>query len=149
MSDLVEFLSARIAEDEAVARTAGEPPWDEWRYDDGGEVYHAETRRRAPNMRYPNGVTNDTEGLSPAVTEDVGPHIARHDPARVLAECRAKRRIVEAFADAERAVATYDHDNPIPAYWQEWGNRHALASVLESLAQPYADHADYDPAWAM
>jgi hypothetical protein len=70
-------------------------------------------------------------------------------PARVLAECEAKRRIVEAFKDAERAVAGYDDNNPNnpPSYWQEWGNRHALELALEVLAQPYASHPDFNPDW--
>ena len=98
---LTDFLLARIAEDEAVARDEQieNVPADCW------------------------------------------------GPARVLAECEAKRRIAEAFADAECAVDTYDGDNPTPAYWQEWGNRHALALAVEHLATIYADHPDYDESW--
>ena len=149
MSDLTDFLLARIAEDEAVARTAGEPPWDEWCYDDGGEVYHAETLRKDPdNRHYLNGVTCDTEGLSPAVDEDVGPHIARFDPARILAECEAKRRIVvqaeEASADRSSCISEFyvGAEERAQGYATDPGNL-----ILRALASVYADHPDFDPAW--
>jgi len=48
--------------------------------------------------------------------------------ARVLAECEAKRRIVELFPNH-------------PDHSDGWGN--AGGRVLELLALPYADHADY------
>ena len=138
MSDLTEFLSARIAEDELVARAAGEPPWDEWCYWEDGEVYHAETMRRFPDTHAPNGVTNDSEGLSPSVTEDVGPHIARHDPARVLAECEAKRQIVTYLvgARADRALRADTEGRYLAVWW-----------VATRLAKVYADHADYREEW--
>ena len=86
---LAEFLLARIAEDEQVARSSlatheeGEP----WGY-----------------------------GHLP----DDGPHIARWSPARVLAECAAKREIVERFV--------------------AW-------DAVRLLAAPYSAHPDYDKDW--
>jgi hypothetical protein len=55
-------------------------------------------------------------------------HVSRWDPARVLAECEAKRRIVEWMGD------------------KVW---HVLYSddVLCALALPYADRPDFDPEW--
>jgi hypothetical protein len=62
-------------------------------------------------------------------------HIARHDPARVLAEVEAKRRIVEMGASY---VPELEHgDNG------EW----ALDATLRLLALPYADHPDYRQEW--
>lgn len=59
-------------------------------------------------------------------------HIARHDPARVLADVAAKRAIVAACA--------YNLE------YEEYG--HTLAErVLRALALPYADHEDYKPHW--
>lgn len=68
---------------------------------------------------------------------------------RALAECKARRRIVEALVDAEDAVGQYDPDDPNnpPSYWQEWGNRHALRLAVELLALPYADSPEYDERW--
>jgi hypothetical protein len=53
-------------------------------------------------------------------------------PARVLAECEAKRRIVDLFPKAAQ-----DGDG-----WNEAG-----IQVLEALALPYADHPDYREEW--
>jgi hypothetical protein len=63
-------------------------------------------------------------------------HITRWDPARVLAECDAKRRIVE---DLQDELAN-QHD-PEPTTLQ-------LADrTLRALALPYADHPDYREEW--
>ena len=116
---LTEFLLARITEDEAAAREATTP--------NGGSIYADR------NMLGTKLLT----------------HIKRRNPARVLAECEAKRRIVESLVDAEDAVTKYDSDDPNnpPAYWQEWGNLHALRLAAELLALPYADHPDYREEW--
>jgi hypothetical protein len=57
-------------------------------------------------------------------------------PAAVLADCEAKRRIVNAwrsgFPDEDR-------------YSTGWHDFHVHALCL--LALPYADHPDYDEAW--
>ncbi|WP_353707620.1 DUF6221 family protein [Cellulosimicrobium sp. ES-005] len=50
-------------------------------------------------------------------------------PARVLAECEAKRRIVE----SARRLGTRGGVTP--------------EELLGNLALPYADHPDYDEAW--
>ena len=54
-------------------------------------------------------------------------------PARVLAECDAKRRIVE-LADRD--------DN-----WRYGMHSEAIGEVLRLLALPYADHPDYREEW--
>lgn len=119
---ITEFLLARIAEDEAVARAASHdgPRWrhpvDIWgpivTIDDGTDFGEA--------IAYAEG----------RPTDDQGEHIARHDPARVLAECEAKRRIVE--------VARY-----APEGAGGWGFRR----TLRALASVHADHPDFDEAW--
>ena len=52
-------------------------------------------------------------------------------PQRILAECEAKRRIVEWATDG-------DHSRVLP-----FDERFVLAT----LALPYADHPDYDEGW--
>ena len=101
VTDLTEFLLARIAEDEAVAE-----------------------RGRRHNGR--GTFENDNYGCLLV------------DPARILAECEAKRRIVE------DAIAADDHD-PSDAYAD--GYRCALERVCEILALPYADHPDHRQEW--
>jgi hypothetical protein len=69
-----------------------------------------------------------------------------HQTARVLAECEAKRQIVE-HADTVSSM-----DRQIES---EWGTRSSVPwdedegiRLLRLLALPYADHPDYDPKWA-
>ena len=57
-------------------------------------------------------------------------HIARYNPARVLADIAAKREIVAWVGD-------YDADLDGSA----WG-------ILGNLAALYADHPDYQQEWA-
>jgi hypothetical protein len=66
-------------------------------------------------------------------------HAYRWDPARVLAECEAKRRVVEAAADLESGRALAASGSLII---QGLGHR-----LLRILAAPCADHSDYDPVW--
>lgn len=108
---LTEFITARLDEDEAVAR----------------------------------GAARDGEGAIDWAGES-GPtdvHIARHDPARVLAEVEAKRRIVEHWTLlAEQAAEAPDHLRRMLSS-QVTG----LGVAVRLLALPYADHPDYDERW--
>ena len=173
---LTEFLLARIAEDEAAARACVYPPHDgykphpelsRWFYREGGEVEYVQTPEMLAH-KYPERlyVTCDGEGLTPAVGEVHGEHIARHDPARVLAECEAKRRIV---AEAFEVAATIDgewgccHDaEDIRRGYREptlgWGDEaeplpegcagpEVAGKFLQALAAVYAGHEDYRQEW--
>jgi hypothetical protein len=114
--DLADFLLARIAEDEEAARAAIEPdqlhPWGD---------------RTLPRRR-PEDVPDEVRGYLGGTW---GEHFARWDPARVLAECDAKRRIVQ--------------------WVQRWPWRaeppSSVDGLLPILALPYADHPDYREEW--
>lgn len=114
MSDLTDFLLARIAEDEAFASEASCGPWEASR---NREVLGGDPQRL---IAHPRQATNAR-------------FIRRHNPARVLAECEAKRRIVE---EATLGAAP-DTDLWAQVAWD----------VLRLLALPYADHADYREEW--
>lgn len=102
---ITEFLTARLDEDEALAREA-EPKYDLIR----------------------------VESYSQA-NED---HARRHDPARVLAEVEAKRRIV--------AYREQDARSDLPPVIRD-PRLSAFDAALRALALPYASHDDYDEAW--
>ncbi len=76
-----------------------------------------------------------SEGVQEMRTAPAG-HIVRWDPARVLDEVAAKRRIIN---EAERYIPELDHgDNG------EW----ALGMVVRVLALPYAGRPGYRKEWA-
>jgi Family of unknown function (DUF6221) len=122
--NLDEFLLARIAEDKRIATDAALAVGKE---------------RWAPA---------DMPGSGPP-HDQVGDHLSRHEPARVLAECTARRRLVLACRDIRpeyRFLGTRPEglaDFPIAPT-----DQHQLAAVtLALLALPYAAHAEYRPEW--
>lgn len=67
-----------------------------------------------------------------------------YDYARVLAECEAKRRIVQAWQEAALLIrATADEANRSDIRFARIG----LETAMEALAQVYADHPEFDEAW--
>jgi hypothetical protein len=126
MSDLVEFLTARLDEDEQVARDAAVDAGGTWK----------------PGA----GVWGDLDEVFPVVydegrpTPDQAAHIARHDPARVLADVAAKRQLVVALAGYVPADMHFLDD--VTA-----SRAHVALLGLTHLALPYADHPDYREEW--
>jgi Family of unknown function (DUF6221) len=68
-------------------------------------------------------------------------HVARWNPARVLREVDAKRRILAAYSEH----ADLDIADPEPEY--AYGHAGGLGVAVRHLAAAYSDHPDYDPAW--
>jgi hypothetical protein len=121
---LDEFLLARIAEDRRIAVDAASAG--------GGEAWStAEGPTRLPEQ--------------PAAAE----HVVRHDPARVLRECTARRRLVLACRDSGPDLAFLGARPPGMADFPLTPrNGHQLAALtLALLAMPYAGHHDYRPEW--
>jgi hypothetical protein len=112
---LADFLLARIAEDEAAARHAPGSGRD-WQALEGRDEW---------------AVVENATSLVAAQSRDPwwARHIARHDPARVLAECDAKRRIVQDMPFVGECAAEL------------------LLRVGQILALPYAAHPDYREEW--
>lgn len=97
MTTLIEFLTARLAEDEATARAATAGPWRynpgkhyrrEWTVEFEESVFAGPTGDSATSIAL-TGESDDLQSMADAA------HIAHHDPARVLREVAAKRRIME------------------------------------------------------
>jgi len=81
------------------------------------------------------------DGLTP----ESWAHFQRFDPARVLAECEAKRRILQRCADSLERYQDGDDDEAFSAYLK--GLAAAARSALWDLAGVYANHPDYRQAW--
>jgi hypothetical protein len=130
---ITEFLLARIAEDEATASAAAQYG-ARWHWDASFGDLCNDASCPYGMLVASNGAPADVDAVLMEVHGyDVheawmgADHIARHDPARVLAECAAKRAIV--------ALGEFTEGS----YWDALG---ALAAV-------HAGHPDYDPEWAL
>ncbi len=135
---LEEFLLARIAEDEVAAREAPSGRWHVTRDPLG---VHVETNN--VNMR---------GRVLMAVGDDHGhpgqgaEHIARWDPARVLAECEAKRRLVKLHAATHYCIPQLGHAST--GQWYESDSAYPWpCPTLALLALPYVSHPDYREGW--
>lgn len=98
MTALVEFVEARLTDDERVALAATRNAWtvDRWTNDHGVEfTVVADYDMGAPAFAIKSGAD--------------AAHIARHDPARVLREVAAKRRILAEHKPQLRTVE-WPHD---------------------------------------
>ena len=135
--DLKTFLLARIAEDEAVARAAVDKD-GRWHVDRSHPLYESVVQ---------GDIHIYDEG---GHTAEQAAHIARHDPARVLAECAAKRAIVDRhrrdpdvqrmiYGDIYPCTECGDADDS-PMEWP--------CPTMRILAAVYADHPDYQSEWA-
>lgn len=126
MSDgLIEFVRARLDDEAAVAGEATQETTGRWtarETDWGGGAI----------------VEDDCGALILPTAANAGhyQHIARHNPARVLAEIEAKREMLRLF---ERS-----HDYPA-IFTSGFGA--AMEQVVRLFAAPYADHPDYRQQW--
>ncbi|MCF3101806.1 hypothetical protein IPZ58_09440 [Streptomyces roseoverticillatus] len=134
---LVAFLRARLDEDEQTAQAAAAGPWIRHEHvagvhvDDGTEdrkygTAVADCRRVRNGYGVPNAL-----------------HIARHQPARVLAGVAALRSVLDLHDHPETSDGLPDSLNRFTSAVQ----RQVIGDVLRHLALPYADHPDYREEW--
>lgn len=133
MTTLLEFIEARLTEDERVTRRIESA----WRCLSGtGEIVASDG--------------TNAEVCAEAHWEGVGEHMARHDPARVLHEVAAKRRLVqqileyESQDDAERGCSHTAEQ--IAA--GECPVKPEQVLALRLVASVWSDHEAYRPEWS-
>lgn len=127
---LMEFLTARLDEDEQAAAAARSPIG-------GGAWWRAQIFAAA--------------GAPPLSAPVVHSHIVRHSPERVLADIAAKRNLIAVMAVMLAPM-------PTPAGYPdaarklklevELAEENAAKLTLRLLAQPYRDHPDWRQEWA-
>lgn len=126
---LTEFLLARIAEDESVAtKAAGDGPPTPMGY-----------RPDKPGSTWVEMPYHQTREVESCCFGDMGT-VEAH-PVRVLAECSARRRIME-----EHRLDQYG-DRIACSPCGFWPSADGGCPTLRLLALPYAGHADYDEDW--
>jgi len=140
-TDLTTWLLEQIAEDEQIAALATRPPWVA-KVDD---VETGDSRRYAAVGRIAVDVPGRRRWLyAGGENGHDARHIAAWDPARVLAECEAKRQILE-YHEPETlpdGIPTYD-----PPRCDSCTNCELPCPTLRLLAVPYADRAGYREEW--
>jgi len=126
VKDLAHWLRAQLDEDERIARAATLGPWVQSGIGDYG--WTVDFGRPGAGVE-----TADTEqGLADA------DFIAAHNPARVLRETDAKRRVIEQYESI---------GDPPPGDFGPDLSRAELGRVLRLLALPYADRPGYREEW--
>jgi hypothetical protein len=165
MDELVNFLRACFAEDRAGALAATPGPWTV-----DSEVY-AETIYGGDG--FTSVVSGGRWGGEASVFEstEYAKHIARWDPAHVIAECDAKLRIVDAESRRRRtkdnviATSRNSFDDWVDVTWADergWPQEERIrqaefterftepsppSETLKLLALPYADRPGYREEW--
>ncbi|MGO4252002.1 DUF6221 family protein [Paenarthrobacter sp. TAF1] len=136
VASVIAFLEARLVEDEKLAVAAsvsrdGRAFEDEWEYSAhvvGGDSYATPAHHRLMNAWW---------------------------PGRVLAECAAKKAILDLYAvhreirdsrRSPRARAAEDANATQGRLTQEARTR-VVEDTLRALAAVYADHPDYQQEW--
>ena len=130
MSTLTEFVLARNAERESVARAADGELVGHMLVDDFGTI-----------------TTDDGVGIAGYAGECLATHIVAWQPTRVLAWCETVRRIV-ALRPAQITTGGGEVLSLMSPEELEAVNAHRRM-VLVYLALPDAGHPEYDPAWAV
>ncbi|MFF1483112.1 DUF6221 family protein [Streptomyces sp. NPDC058319] len=157
--EFVRWLRAQFDADEQIARAAArQRGGGEWDADADPEHRIAVVGRYRPaEPDYPDRpVVLDPDANETAV------HIACHDPARVLREIDAKRRILDLYATAveERSALRTRMREVLRAESDEFGQLHLeesglietarrLTPVVRLLALPYADQPGYREEWRL
>lgn len=122
MDDLVQWLGKQLDEDEQIARAASDGPW--MSYSGPEKQWQSKDELIHPVRTWDHKLGNP---VIMTVFWSDSRHISEHDPARVLREIDAKRRILATL----RA---------------EGGDR-MFADIFRLLALPYADRPGYLESW--
>lgn len=151
MVTITEFLLARVAEDEAAARSAMADRW--------GEIH-----RDGINWAH------DLQSVDRDATEAQDDHARQWWPGRVLVECEAKRAIIKQH---EAWPVLVDEEPPPPEllprgtdldslsivvtrriawltereYVKRFGTEAPTGPMISALAAVYRDHPDYLQEW--
>lgn len=129
MDDLITWLRVQLDEDERIARACGDVAW----VDDVPGMVHVDPAAIRDN-KWAFGHLGYVAGAHPnELGNAYRAHIARHDPAHVLREVEAKRKILGLVTDAG------------PSFGD--GYTEAYRDVVKLLAVPYADRPGYLDAW--
>lgn len=129
MDELVEWLRGQLADDEKAAKAATPGPWqaEAHHHRRTGEVVSAEVHPVAEQEGNGDG------GVS---TPEDATHIARHDPAAVIADIEAKKAVLDATVGE---VGRLGDLGPLANSMAE--------DVVRALARAYRHRSGWKSSW--
>ncbi|MFH9403281.1 DUF6221 family protein [Streptomyces sp. NPDC017638] len=143
MDELVQWLGEQLDEDERIAQEASGwlKPAAHWSLDEwfGRETPHSLIAQGSPRLPVAGG--HFTADPVPTVQ---GEHIVRHDPARVLHEIDAKRRLLELHAPDQMEYVDGDVCMVCDVRGEE---PFYPCATVRLLALPYAGRPGYREEW--
>jgi hypothetical protein len=131
VADLDAWLLEQIAEDERLALAASPGPWKP-------------NAERDEVLAVDDITVCDGFALGNRQLRATVDHIAEFDPFRVLAECNAKRQIIERYQFVTGHGPAVDHTRAMD---MTVGAVAALRDILQMLALPYAERPGYLEVW--
>lgn len=147
MSELVEFLRARIEQRKAVAQKAAKGPWskilESWNVGDAWAI----TRPRSPGEKeYPTYEVVGGGYMPGGVWEEAdADHIALNDPQDTIARCDAELAILALHVPGRSGECVICDAGAGSCGCVGWGDY--PCDTLKLLAAAYADHGDYQEIW--
>lgn len=153
MDDLVQWLRAQLDEDERLAREATPGPWwhnpgKQWLGPEAFQKYDLRQGEEFVGYGGPHPFTGAVCSTGPASNmqgmKDAA-FIARHDPARVLREIDAKRKLLRALESSE--VALRNTEPGKDPHDLVKGATNGLRAAVRVHAAVYADRPGYKESW--
>ncbi|MFI8531784.1 DUF6221 family protein [Streptomyces aquilus] len=135
MDDLVQWLRAQLDEDERIARAAASVRGPDWWFEGYFEDMDGQV---LAGMVLDRG-SSAVRSLAMTTRSDAeGEHAVRHDPARVLRQVDAERRLLDVHALNGWVCDTCDNGEVEQTF---------PCLTLRLLALPYADRPGYREEW--
>jgi hypothetical protein len=133
-AELVDWLRARLAEDERLAHEAmrGDGHWEYRDRSDDPDLYPWTVY--APDVRLNAGT-----GFAPQEAL----HIAEHDPARVLREVEAKRAVVDRYLKTLADRRLHPGDPALAGALLAW------LHAVKLIARPFRHRPGWREEWAL
>jgi len=138
VTDLASWLRVQFDEEQRLAERAIKAS--------GGRIWTADENGIFPQddpSNHPGAFLADAYGCT---DPGYGFHIARWDPARVLAEIDAKRRILDLHTGGHECSG-YDHQGEIDRcrYYHDF----EICSTVRLVAVPYAGRPGWQEQWGV
>jgi hypothetical protein len=147
VDDLVRWLGEQLDEDERIVGQALDFVDADWRVDATRNVVLCPLLTGSGRQSTP--VTAERWRYPRIGTPGLVPHVAEHDPARVLREIEAKRQVLALHSPSEFGTWVGDDDDQMPAC-STCGDLTARfpCKTLRLLASVYSDRPGFRPEWA-